>query len=103
MSAVLPVIACLLLINSSFGSVVRIYTGRRVFYALRKPSVFPEAVMLCPILLQAGARFHKRTMGGRRVVEALNGGRGKASKFFENAREKQFVTMVWRADGHVSF
>jgi hypothetical protein len=40
-----------------------------VFYALSRRSVFPESVVLCPILLEAGARFHKRTMGGRRVAE----------------------------------
>jgi hypothetical protein len=38
--------------------------GRRVFYALQTLSVFPEAAMLCPILLRAGARFRKRTPGG---------------------------------------
>lgn len=31
-------------------------------------------------MLQAGARFHKCTMGGRRVVEALNGDRTRGIK-----------------------
>jgi hypothetical protein len=35
-----------------------------VFYALQGHSVFPEAAMLCPILLRAGARFRKRTLCG---------------------------------------
>jgi hypothetical protein len=64
MSAVLPIIAWLLLIASSFGSGARIRAGRRVFYALQGRSVFPQAAMLCPILLLAGARFRKRTIGG---------------------------------------
>jgi hypothetical protein len=62
MSAVLPIIAWCLPIVSSFKSGVRICTGR-AFYALQRLKVFPETAMLCLILLQAGARFHKRPMG----------------------------------------
>jgi len=44
------------------------------FYAPRRLGVFPEAAMLCPILLRAGARFRKRTPGGAAPI--WNGDRG---------------------------
>jgi hypothetical protein len=74
MSAVLPVIAWNLLIASSFKSGVGICTDRSVFYALQGQSVFPEAAMLCPILLRAGARFRKSTPSGAALM--LNGDAG---------------------------
>ncbi|MGY4483746.1 hypothetical protein ACVWWR_002937 [Bradyrhizobium sp. LM3.2] len=67
MSALLPIMAWLLLIASGFRPIVRIRTGRRVFYAPRRPGVFPEAAILCLILLQAGAHLRERTVGERRV------------------------------------
>jgi hypothetical protein len=65
MRAVFPVMVWLLLITSGSGSVVRICTERRMFYAPRMSGVFPEAAILCRILLQAGARLRERTTGGR--------------------------------------
>jgi hypothetical protein len=39
-----------------------------VFYALQGPSVFPEAAMLCPILLRA-ARVFSQTHAERRCAD----------------------------------
>ncbi len=64
MSAVLPIMAWLLLIASSHRSGVRICPGRRAFYAPQGLSVLPEAALLCPILLQADARFRKSPTDG---------------------------------------
>jgi hypothetical protein len=65
MSAVLPIIASLFPDRLKLPISCPCLYGSAVFYALQRLSVFPKATMLCPILLRAGARFHKRTMRGR--------------------------------------
>lgn len=63
MSGVFPIIAWLLPMSLEPDQASVFEAGPGAFYALQRRVVLPEAVLLCLILLQAGASFRECTAG----------------------------------------
>src|SRR5262245_16724708 len=77
---VLPIILWLLLIAFSFRSAVRIFTGRREFYARQESASFLKRPCFVRTCSKRARAFTNARWAGRCAVDALNGDRARGIK-----------------------